>query len=281
MKRWGGLIVLVSDGVKEIPLLVESGLDDFRKFLKEFTDIKIIPTPNAKRLATELVIYDSIDTNVKVYPFKREEGHDYILEVDVRRGELSLKDGNNTTIDRFRIKTEAVLTDSYLGYGYDDDEEAWDDFEYFEEFDVEDWVDGDIVPVSGYSRTAEAVKIRNVMLEVKELFDEAERISKMVRERGEVKKLVVIEDEGSGDGVVLEVVCDLTTIEDLADTVEELLDVGGNDAYIFARNLLKEFLDEGFEEVSLSEYSFLDVYYGEVPIPYVHVYVGSKTVTIP
>lgn len=277
----GGLIVLVSDGVKEIPLLVESSLDDFRKFLKEFTDIKIIPAPNAKRVATELVIYDSINTNVKVYPFKREDCHDYVLEVDIRRGELSLKDGNYTTIDIFRIKTEAVLTDSYLGDGYDDNEEAWDDFDYFEEFDVEDWVDGDIVPVSGYSRTAEAVKIRNVMLEVKELFDEAERISKMVRERGEVKKLVVIEDEGSGDGVVLEVVCDLTTIEDLADTVEELLDVGGNDAYIFARNLLKEFLDEGFEEVSLSEYSFLDVYYGEVPIPYVHIYVGSKTVMIP
>jgi len=275
------LIVLVSDGVKEIPLLVESSLDDFRKFLKEFTDIKIIPAPNAKRVATELVIYDSINTNVKVYPFKREDCHDYVLEVDIRRGELSLKDGNNTTIDIFRIKTEAVLTDSYLGDGYDDNEEAWDDFDYFEEFDVEDWVDGGIVPVPGYSGTAEAVEIKKVMLEVNELLDEAERISKMVRERGEVKKLVVIEDEGSGDGVVLEVVCDLTTIEDLAETVEELLDVGGNDAYVFARNLLKEFLDEGFEEVSLSEYSFLDVYYGEVSIPYVHVYVGSKTVTIP
>lgn len=226
--------VLLTDGVREVKLLVEGDLEEFSRFLREFVAVKIVPVPTARRFARDIILYDSINTDVKVYPFAANEEYEFCLLLDPKRSTVTLLDEDGNVIDEMSIKTEAATLVEFSDVR--DTEEEGDKKKSKASLDEV------VEAVEDLSR--EFVELQKRFYE--NALETTHSKEGKLADRHATKKLIVIEKNGVG--VVLEVTSKLTA-EEIADLIREEMGNANSHMYAFARDVMKTLDAQVLEDI--------------------------------
>ena len=226
--------VLLTDGVREVKLLVEGDLEEFSRFLREFVAVKIVPVPTARRFARDIILYDSINTDVKVYPFAANEEYEFCLLLDPKRSTVTLLDEDGNVIDEMSIKTEAATLVEFSDVR--DTEEEGDRKKSKASLDEV------VEAVEDLSREFVELQKRFYENALETTHSEEGKLA----DRHATKKLIVIEKNGVG--VVLEVTSKLTA-EEIADLIREEMGNANSHMYAFARDVMKTLDAQVLEDI--------------------------------